>query len=409
MAMTSLSKIGREIGNAVQQIGNKKGGGWYGPFMAAASRAIVDRIPLIDLVLEIRDARIPFSSEFEQLRNYPFSSRRILVLNKMDLVSHSQLKEWMNYFNQRNCISFGVNSHNRDNVKEFLNFLQARVRELKKTDHPSHTVTVMLVGIPNVGKSALVKSLHHIGRISAAEKGKLKHVTVNPQPGETKDINSFKVTGFFPCNALSTPEKIITSLCLVLFSATVLKYIASHPNIYVLDTPGILPPEIHDIEVCSKLALTGAIRDSFVGVKKLAEFFLAILNSSDEYKKWAKFSTYENDRSNLQHNVEHSTASELEKKQKRRYPSDHTQDFIVQKVRQTLFEVTSCFGGNVDKEEDMVRLIDLQFKALKEIFQVPVDLSEDPNTKVASKLLNLYRTGRLGHYTLDPVPRRTSN
>ncbi|XP_031257407.1 DAR GTPase 2, mitochondrial isoform X2 [Pistacia vera] len=383
MAMTSLSKIGREIGNAVQQIGNKKGGGWYGPFMAAASRAIVDRIPLVDLVLEIRDARIPFSSEFEQLRNYPFSSRRILVLNKMDLVSHSQLKEWMNYFNQRNCISFGVNSHNRDNVKEFLNFLQARVRELKKTDHPSHTITVMLVGVPNV------------------EKGKLKHVTVNPQPGETKDINSFKVTGFFPFCLLFSLQ--LDAHKRIRFQ------IASHPNIYVLDTPGILPPEIHDIEVCSKLALTGAIRDSFVGVKKLAEFFLAILNSSDEYKKWAKFSTYENDRSNLQHNVEHSTGPELEKKQKRRYPSDHTQDFIVQKVRQTLFEVTSCFGGNVEKEEDMVRLIDLQFKALKEIFQVPVDLSEDPNTKVASKLLNLYRTGRLGHYTLDPVPRRTSN
>lgn len=162
----------------------------------------------------------------------------------------------------------------------------------------------------------------------------------------------------------------------------------------MLDTPGILPPEIHDIEVCSKLALTGvvilfilflgvnenynvspiailaqwlrmhncdlltcsysimfvtfkiivllkfsadtqcrflcllnagAIRDSFVGEKKLAEYFLAILNSSDEYKKWAKFSTYENDKSNLQHNVEHSAGSELEKKQKRQYPSDHTQ------------------------------------------------------------------------------------
>ncbi|XP_044488683.1 DAR GTPase 2, mitochondrial isoform X2 [Mangifera indica] len=375
--MTSLSKIGREIGNAVQKIGNREGGGWYGPHMAAASRAVTDRVPLVDLVLEIRDARIPFSSAFEQLRNYPFSSRRILVLNKMDLANHSQLKELTNYFKERNCISFCVNSHNRDNVKEFLNFLQAQARKLKKTDLLSHTITVMLVGIPNVGKSALVKALHHIGRISAEEKGKLKHVMVTPQPGETRDINSFKI--------------------------------ASHPNIYVLDTPGILPPAIQDIEVCSKLALTGAIRDSFVGEKKLAEYFLAILNSSDEYKKWAKFSTYENDRSVLQHSVGHSASSQLETKKRRQYPTDHTQDFVVQKVRQTLFEVTSCFDGNVEQGKDMLKLIDIQFKALKEAFQIPEDLSEVADTKVASKLLNLYRTGRLGHFTLDPVPRRTSN
>lgn len=56
--MTSLSKIGREIGNAVQKICNREGGGWYGPHMAAASRAVTDRIPLVDLVLEIRDARV---------------------------------------------------------------------------------------------------------------------------------------------------------------------------------------------------------------------------------------------------------------------------------------------------------------------------------------------------------------
>lgn len=104
-------------------------------------------------------------------------------------------------------------------ILQFLNFLQAQLRLLKKLDYFSSTITVMLVGIPNVGKSAIVNSLHKIGRISAAgtqtiltgfhpstlhyefllncwffiEKGKLKHATVSPQPCETKDIRSFKV------------------------------------------------------------------------------------------------------------------------------------------------------------------------------------------------------------------------
>lgn len=120
---------------------------------------------------------------------------------------------------------------------QFLNFLQARVRELKKSGHSSHATTMMLVGIPNVGKSALANSLHQIGRISAAgmkfswaadpgivwtssycylsnykeflfvkfwrtahltEKGKLKHAVVSSQPGETKNISSLKVCYLSP-------------------------------------------------------------------------------------------------------------------------------------------------------------------------------------------------------------------
>ncbi|KAM7476194.1 hypothetical protein LguiB_023437 [Lonicera macranthoides] len=372
--MAALGRLSQKLGSAVKKVADKKGSSWwYTPHMAAASQAISERIPLVDLVLEVRDARIPWSSKYEQVKLLPSSSRHIIVLNKMDLANHSHMKEWLMYFEERSCIAVGVNSHNKENMKEFLNFLQARVRELKKNGHSSHTTTIMLVGVPNVGKSALANSLHQIGRISAAEKGKLKHATVSLQPGETKDISSLKI--------------------------------ASHPNIYILDTPGVLPPKILDAEVCSKLALTGVISDCLVGESELAQYFLGILNLSDEYKKWEKFSPIENDKLLFDHERLYSTGSEMGKRQKRQSPSDHTQDFVVNDVRRRLFEAVSSFNGNLDDERDLVQLIEAQFAALQKAFRIPLSESnEDTYCKVATKLLNLYRTGRLGHYTLDRVP-----
>ncbi|OMO86984.1 hypothetical protein COLO4_20833 [Corchorus olitorius] len=353
--MTTASKIAKEIGNTVKKAASRNRG-WFDPHMAAASRAIDERIPLVDLVVEIRDARFPLSSEYELLRNFPLS-KRIVVMNKMDLANPFYIKGWMRYFQQQNCISYGVNSHNKDNVKGLLNFIQAQLRELKQANRQfSETLIVMLVGIPNVGKSALANSLHQIGRISAAEKGKLKHAMIG-----------------------------------------------SHPNIYLLDTPGILAPSIHDSELCSKLALTGAIRDSLVGQKELVQYFLAILNLSDQYKKWEKVLTNRGKLSFAESKQEHSGCSQLEGR-RNQYLMDHTQDFIVHDVRRALFDVISCFDGNLECEDDMLKLIEAEFVALREAFRIPEERDGDVDHKVAVKLLNLYRTGRLGHYTLDPLP-----
>ncbi|PHT33103.1 hypothetical protein CQW23_29440 [Capsicum baccatum] len=210
--MTLKFSLVQKIGNAIKEVARNKGSTcWYTPHMAAASRAITERIPLVDILLEVRDAR-----------------------------------EWLKYFERKKCLDFGVNSHNKDNIKEvlyallpyflvklilwkdlqLLNFLQDRVRELPKIDHGDQTITLMLFGIPNVGKSALANSLHQIGRISAA----------------------------------------------------------------------------------------GAIKDCLVGEVELAEYFLSIFNLSDEYKKWVKLSLSGAD-----------DCSELERRQKRQYLTDHTE------------------------------------------------------------------------------------
>ncbi|CAA3023643.1 DAR GTPase 2, mitochondrial [Olea europaea subsp. europaea] len=206
------------------------------------------------------------------------------------------------------------------------------------------------------------------------EKGKLKHAVISPYPGETKNITSFKI--------------------------------ASHPNIFVLDTPGVLPPEVTDDRVCSNLALTGAIRDCVVGEIELAQYFLSILSLSDEYKKWGKLVVVENGRASINQGASILASSESGKRQDRQYPTDHTQDFIVNNVRRALFEAISSFAGNAENEEDLARLIEVEFKVLHRVFHLPKEFDHDENYGiVATKLLNLYRTGRLGHYTLDPFPK----
>ncbi|XP_073002624.1 DAR GTPase 2, mitochondrial isoform X2 [Typha latifolia] len=342
--MGRATYFSRRLGAAVRELGSKgAGGGWYGSHMAAADCAIRDRLPLVDLVLEIRDARIPVTSTFESLGRWSGSNKHLIVLNKVDLADRSWTEKWVKHIGKQNCICHGVNAHNRENIKELLSIIRARIKELKFGES-SYTATVLLVGIPNVGKSAIANSMHQIGRIGAAEKGKLKHAVVSLYPGETKDISSYKI--------------------------------ASHPNIYVLDTPGILSPKVVSDDSGSKLALTGAIKDSLLYCSLSSDIREKIVVDTDTTKR-----------------------------KRRQYSSDHTQDFIVKDVRRTLFKTISSFKGVLGEETEMELLIESQLSALQEAFRVS-EASENGYRVVASKLLNLYRTGRLGRYTLDFLPAK---
>ncbi|KAH6795254.1 P-loop containing nucleoside triphosphate hydrolases superfamily protein [Perilla frutescens var. hirtella] len=104
---------------------------------------------------------------------------------------------------------------------------------------------VLVVGVPNVGKSALINCIHQIASSRFPVQGKKKRATVGPLPGVTQDIAGFKI--------------------------------AHQPSIYVLDTPGVLVPSIPDVETGLKLTAAGSVKDSVVGEERIAQYLLAVL------------------------------------------------------------------------------------------------------------------------------------
>ncbi|PNY03253.1 mitochondrial GTPase 1-like protein, partial [Trifolium pratense] len=203
------------------------GGGlinWFPGHMAAATRAIRNRLKLADLVIEVRDARIPISSINSDLQSHLSLKRRVIALNKKDLANPNIMHKWVNYFEtcKQDCIP--INAHSKSSVTKLLELVELKLKEaiLKEP-----TLLVMVVGVPNVGKSCLINSIHQIAQSRFPGKEKNKRAAVGPLPGVTQDIAGFKI--------------------------------ANKPSIYVLDTPGVLVPSISDIETGLKLALADTL------------------------------------------------------------------------------------------------------------------------------------------------------
>lgn len=138
------------------------GGGpvnWFPGHMAAASRAIQGRLKLADFVIEVRDSRIPLSSTNEELQPLLSGKRRLIALNKKDLANPNILPKWIRYFEstKQDCLS--INAHSKSSVRKLLELVELKLKEAISREP---TLLVMVVGVPNVGKSALINSIHRI-------------------------------------------------------------------------------------------------------------------------------------------------------------------------------------------------------------------------------------------------------
>ena len=209
---------------------------WYPGHMTKAKRMMQENIKLIDIVIELVDARIPLSSRNPDIDQLAANKSRLILLNKVDLADDRRTKEWEQYFKEKGFYVAQVNSQRGTGVKSIHNIVLEACKEKIERDRrrgiKNRPVRAMIAGIPNVGKSTFINSL--VGKACTKTGNK---------PGVTKGK----------------------------------QWIKWNKNIELLDTPGILWPKFEDEAVGERLALIGSVNDEILNVEELSLSLIQIL------------------------------------------------------------------------------------------------------------------------------------
>ena len=202
---------------------------WYPGHMTKAVRMMQENIKLIDLIIELVDARIPLSSRNPDINELGKNKSRIVLLNKSDLADPVQNRQWMQYFEEQGAFVLEINAKSGAGVKAINGLVQEACKEKIERDRKrgivNRPVRAMVVGIPNVGKSTFINAFA----------GKACAKTGN-KPGVTKGK----------------------------------QWIRLNKNLELLDTPGILWPKFEDQEVGMRLAFIGSMNDEIIIQEELA-------------------------------------------------------------------------------------------------------------------------------------------
>lgn len=206
---------------------------WYPGHMKKTKELLQENLKLVDIVVEVLDSRIPRSSKNPDIDTIAKNKKRIIILNKEDLSNNSTTNRWIEYYNSLgyNTIKFNsINNQDLDKVRSLIVKTFEPIKEnLQKRGVNSRAPRIMIVGVPNSGKSSFINKL--IGK---------KTAQTGDKPGVTKGKQWVRIRG----------------------------------DIELLDTPGILWPKFEDYNVAKMLSFTGAIKDDILEIEEVAFQFL---------------------------------------------------------------------------------------------------------------------------------------
>lgn len=212
---------------------------WFPGHMAKTRRLLSENLKLIDVVIELLDARIPKSSKNPEIDEIIKSKPRVVVLNKSDLADENISKEWNKWYNANGYTNIFIDSIKGKGINELKAKLRSLMKDKVERDKQKgrlfRPIRTMVVGIPNVGKSSFINKIA----------GKASAVT-GDKPGVTRGK----------------------------------QWIRLNEEIELLDTPGILWPKFDDQEIGLNLAFTGAIKDDIMDIIEVSSNLLEILKIS---------------------------------------------------------------------------------------------------------------------------------
>ena len=213
---------------------------WYPGHMAKTKRQIQEDLKLIDVVVELLDSRIPISSRNPDINTIVKGKKKIIVLNKSDLADDKETIKWVEYFKAQKIPAVITDANSGKGIKEVIKQAELIMKdELDKREEKGRTgrkIRIMILGIPNVGKSSFINRL--------ANKNSLE---VGNKPGVTRKKQWIKISN----------------------------------SIELLDTPGVLWPKFENEEVALNLAYTGTIKDDVLEKTEVAYHFLKYLIEND--------------------------------------------------------------------------------------------------------------------------------
>ena len=202
---------------------------WYPGHMAKTRRQITEDLKMIDVVIELLDARIPISSQNPEIRQIIGNNKKVIVLNKSDLADESDNKKWVSKFQQEGNTVVLTDSNSgrgtQEVVRQVQKIMEEELNRYAEKGRKGRKIRTMIVGIPNVGKSSFINRI--------ANKNSAK---IGNKPGVTKDKQWIRV----------------------------------NENIELLDTPGVLWPKFESEKVALNLAFTGTIKEEILDSVEIA-------------------------------------------------------------------------------------------------------------------------------------------
>lgn len=212
---------------------------WYPGHMNKARNQLEDKLNLLDVIVEVVDARIPVSSRNPLISDLVGNKPHIIVLNKSDLADPQEVKKWSGHLASEGKFVISLDAQHKTNMDKLFNLIKEaaseKTKKLEAKGASNPTIRISLVGIPNCGKSTIINRL--VGRNVAI---------VGDRPGVTKGQTWLKTS----------------------------------QNVQILDTPGILWPKFEDQEVGYRLAALGAIKESVFHADDVALFVMDYLRQN---------------------------------------------------------------------------------------------------------------------------------